>query len=128
MHLKLPYLGEDLFVPTDQNYRTGNRIRNITDELAYRRKHQQKRTELGLTSSDAVLLSLVLNTDGLKVHENPNQSAWPVFATIAELDSRRRFLPDKILNLALWSGEGKPPIECIFDYLQQEVDYINKGV
>jgi hypothetical protein len=58
-------------------------------------------------------------------HKSSTDSVWPVFATIAELPRSVRFKQDKILNLALWHGEGKPPIRSILRNLREEMDIIN---
>ena len=81
---------------------------------------------LRLTENDT-LVSLVFNTDGVQVQDNPSQSAWPIFATIAEITAQRRFFADKILNLALWSGEGKPPVGAILRLAQEQLDDLNQS-
>ena len=72
-------------------------------------------------------MTLILNTDGLEVHSNPINTAWPVFAVIPELPPNKRFLSDKIINVALWASQGKPPMKCIFRYFQQQIDNLNDG-
>ena len=118
---------EDLFVPKDDNFRAWNRIRDITDGKQYRKQHTDKRLQLGKTFDTDVLITIILNTDGLDIYSNPSESAWPVFGTVAEIDPTRRFLSDKILNIALWSGDGKPPVDCIFRYLQEDLNELNQG-
>ena len=113
-----------MFRPTEENYRPGNRIRDITDGDAYRSRYKVAWDSCGANPDD-VILSLVLNTDGLVVNESGAQSAWPVFATVCELTPKKRFSRDKILNLALWQGEGKPPIDSITRIVQAEIDQIN---
>ena len=120
-------LDENIFVPSDGNFRTGNRIRDVTDGKRYKEQHAEKVRQLPVASADDVSVTLILNTDGLNVQSNPSETAWPIFATIAEISPARRFQLDKILNIALWSGEGHPPMDCIFRYLQHEIDEINQG-
>ena len=117
---------EELFEPTVDNYRVGNRIKDITDGTLYRSRYRAAKEKLNLTE-DELLVSLVLNMDGVKVQENPGQSAWPVFATVAGIPSARRFFGDKILNLALWSGEGKPPAAVMLKFIQHEINDINQS-
>ena len=121
-------LGEQVFVPNEANFRPENRIRDFTDGTQYRKQHKEKLQQLQRGSPDDLLITLILNTDGLNIQSNPRASAWPVFGTIAEICPSRGFQSEKILNIALWSGLGHPPIDCIFKYLQQEIDEINLGV
>ena len=120
------FADEDLFVPGEDNFRLENRIRDITDGKRYRSAHSAAKRRLNLKNSD-ILLSLVINTDGVQVQERTGQSAWPIFATIAEVPAHRRFFSDKILNLALWSGEGKPPIGAMLRRVQEELDELNQS-
>ena len=120
--------GETIFQPSPDNYRINNRITDITDGRCYRESHSLKFDQLGLNAEEDVLLTLILNTDGVEVHSDSADSAWPIFATIAEIPASRRFMSDKILNIALWAGQGKLPNEAIFRYFQQQVDYINEGM
>lgn len=103
---------ERLFRPDQDNFRKNNRVADITDGTAYRKSHKDNAARLDLQPEDN-LVSLIVNTDGLQINRSGRQSAWPVFAIIAEIKPHRRAMTDKILNLALWNGEGKPPIEFI---------------
>lgn len=116
--------GEKLFIPTEKNFRPGNRIRDITDGDCYRAVQKKSRQDLVLGDHE-VLLSLVVNTDGLSINDSGAQSAWPVFMTIAEISHKRRFWTDKIVNYALWQGTGKPPISSILKSFQKEMEEIS---
>ena len=115
-----------MFVQTKDNYRPENRIRDITDGSRYRSTYFAARERLNLTGSDK-LISLVVNTDGVQVQERTGQSASDIFATIAEISPERRFFADKILNLGLWSGEGKPPIGAMLRRVQEQLDDVNQS-
>ena len=115
---------ENLLVPSDDNFRLENRTCDITDGKRYRSTYLAAKKRLQLKDNH-ILLSLVINTDGVQVQER--QSAWPIFATVAEIPKQRRFFADKILNLALWSGEGKPPIGAMLRRVQEQLDDINQS-
>ncbi|OQV13638.1 hypothetical protein BV898_12109 [Hypsibius exemplaris] len=118
--------GESLFVPSDLNFRQGDRIRDMTDGSAYRSSHCRSRERLGLVSDTDKLLTMVINTDGLQINESGGKSAWPVFGMISEIHPDRRAMNDKILNLALWEGEGKPPIVGIMREINEQIEEINE--
>jgi hypothetical protein len=113
-------------VPDELNYRKDNRIRDITDGAAYRKNYAKSCERLSVGLHGGSLGTLILNTDGLQTNESGRQSAWPVFGMLAEIPPQRRCMNDKIFNLALWQGEGKPPIELILQNLQMEMDEINE--
>ncbi|OQV22579.1 hypothetical protein BV898_03405 [Hypsibius exemplaris] len=117
--------GEAVFQPDTTNYRPNNRISDITDGEAYRTCHTRSRERLELRSDDDVLVTLILNTDGLVVNKSGCESAWPVFASIAEILPGRRFMNDKILNLSLWQGGGKPSIELLLADLDAAIEEVN---
>ena len=90
--------------------RISGRIRDITDGRAYQEAYAIRYKEIMSHKNNRALVTLILNTDSLSLNGSGNRSAWPVFGVIAELPSSRRYLPDKIINLALWYGEGKSDI------------------
>ena len=121
----LRLIDETIFVPDHTNFRETNRVRDITDGSAYRRLHEESRKRVN-APSQSKLVTLILNTDGLQLNESGNRSVWPLFGVVAEISPHRRYQNDKILNLALWEGDGKPPIEAIMKNLQMEIDEINQ--
>ena len=60
-------LGEQVFVSNEANFRPGNRIRDFTDGTQYRKQHKEKLQQLQRESPDDVLITLILNTDGLNI-------------------------------------------------------------
>ena len=76
--------GEEVFVPTPENYQIGRRIHDITDGYVYRKCQIDARRQLGL-KPDEILLSLIVNTDSLVINKSGAKLAWPVFATIWEI-------------------------------------------
>jgi hypothetical protein len=117
-------LDESLHEWKEGRFRTGHRITDITDGECYHKSQIRFRKKLNVPKND-LLLTLVWNTDGLLYHTSSESSVWPVFATLSELPRSIRFNSDKILNLALWHGEGKPPIMAILRSIRSELDAIN---
>ncbi|OQV22051.1 hypothetical protein BV898_03898 [Hypsibius exemplaris] len=118
--------GESLFVPSDLKFRQGDRIWDTTDGSAYRSTHRRSRERLGLVSDTDKLLTMVINTDGLEINESGGKSAWPVFGMISGIHPDRRAMNDKILYLALWEEEGKPPIVEIMSEINEQIEEINE--
>lgn len=112
-------------MPKPENFRVDNRVSDITDGMAYRELHQNCRQRLQVADGK-LLITLILNTDGLQLHDSGHRSVWPVFAAIAELPARRRYMNDKIVTVALWEGQGKPPLRAIMRQLQVEIMEINQ--
>ena len=80
-------------------------ISEIIDGIKYKAK------EISFPSS----ISLTCNTDGVPIFSSSNIILWPVYYTINELPFiyRRKHI---ILH-ALWSGIGKPTMECFYNLL-----------
>ena len=74
----------------------------MTEGKAYREAyaHKLKCLKTVVDSSD-MLVTIVLNTDGLNLSQSGNRSAWPVFGVTAAVLVNRGFLSDKIINLCI---------------------------
>ena len=59
----------------------------------YLKKYAEKRRALQLQSEDDILVTLIMNMNGLPVYSNPSELTWPIFETLAELGPQKRLLP-----------------------------------
>ena len=62
---------------------------DIKDGMCYK----EVATEVNAQCKDSLLLSFILNTDGVSLFEKPQRSFWPVFLYINELKPSRRCAP-----------------------------------
>jgi hypothetical protein len=91
---------------------TDGSIHDITDGSQYK----------SMGASFPNFISLTCNTDGVPVFSSSKVSLWPVYYVVNEmpLANRRKCI---ILH-ALWSGIGKPRIECLFQPVVSELKHL----
>jgi len=81
-----------------------NTITDITDGSAYRQIVDE------CQGSDVVLTAL-LNTDGVNLYSSSKIELWPIFLAINELNPKARFSRENFLLIGIWQGKGKPPFK-----------------
>ena len=89
----------------------------ITEILAY--ANPDTKTDLKLTAlfdGNALNVKLILNTDGVRVKESSDRSAYPVWVALAELPPKLRSSFDNIHLCSLWYGKGRIDWDSIFEH------------
>jgi len=114
--LEVQNLGQQLLENSTCNSTDDSLLTDFTDGAEYKRKHGA-----GFPAS----LSLTCNVDGVPVFKSSNTSMWPVFYVVNDLPfSLRR---DNVLLHGLWSGAGKPKMECFLTPIVDELATLNKN-
>ena len=94
----------------------------ITEILAY--ANPDTKTDLKLTAlfdGNALNVKLILNTDGVRVQESSDCSAYPVWVALADLPPKLRSYFDNIHLCSLWYGKGSIDWDSIFKHYLSEV-------
>ncbi|XP_013421011.1 uncharacterized protein LOC106181232 [Lingula anatina] len=75
-----------------------------------------------------VHLSLQFNTDGVSIFRSSSFSIWPVYLTINELNSEKRYKAENRIFSGLWFGEQKPIMNIFLKPLVEELSMLySKG-
>ena len=65
-------------------------------------------------SSKTLHISLLLNSDGVKILRSSKKSIWPVWLAVANLPPGLRASFVNIVLASLWFGNNKPDWDCLF--------------
>ncbi|KAJ1528992.1 hypothetical protein ONE63_007359 [Megalurothrips usitatus] len=85
----------------DHKDRLVDGIRDIFDGDIFKKCHR-----LGIAIEQ--VLTLIFNTDGVRVHNSTKNTTWPILAYINEIVPEQRFQTDKVLLCGLWFGRSAP--------------------
>ncbi|KAJ1528915.1 hypothetical protein ONE63_007284 [Megalurothrips usitatus] len=85
----------------DHKDRLVDGIRDIFDGDIFKKCHR-----LGIAIEQ--VLTLIFNTDGVRVHNSTKNTMWPILAYINEIVPEQRFQTDKVLLCGLWFGRSAP--------------------
>lgn len=95
-----------------------NEICDVHDGLIYK--------NLLRCQSQTKLLTLIMNTDGVKIQASKKHgSFYPIQLIINEIHASVRYKPDNIIICGLWYG-GEPNFELFFKPLVLEIEKLNK--
>ena len=94
----------------------------INEILAY--ANPDTKTDLKLADlfdGNTVTFKLILNTDGVRVQESSDCSAYPVWVALADLPPKLRASFDNIFLCSLWYGKGSIHWDSIFEHYSSEI-------
>ena len=94
----------------------------INEILAY--ANPDTKTDLKLADlfdGNTVTFKLILNTDGVRVQESRDCSAYPVWVALADLPPKLRASFDNIFLCSLWYGKGNIHWDSIFEHYSSEI-------
>ena len=74
-----------------------------------------------LFDGNVLNVKLILNTDGVRVQESSDCSAYPVWVALADLPPKLRSSFDNIHLCSLWYGKGSLDWDSIFEHYRSEV-------
>ncbi len=93
-------------------------IRDIFDGTLYKSLHEK--------ISDGKLVTLTVNTDGVKVFKSKSQSSlWPIQMIINEIPASRRFKKENIILTGLWFG-NTPDFDMYFKPFSDELKELDE--
>jgi len=95
-----------------------NTITDITDGSAYKQIVNE------FQGSDVVLTAL-LNTDGVNLYSSSKIELWPIFLAINELNPKARFSRENLLLIGIWQGKGKPAFKLYFKSISVQLNSLN---
>ena len=67
-------------------------------------------------------LELIWNTDGMKLYQSRDESAWPILCYIKNL------FPRKVFEVLLTTGTGKPNLEFIKLFVDELKELMQNGL
>ena len=77
--------------------------------------------------TNSLILSLIINADGVPVVKSTNLSIWPVWAAIAELPPKLRMSYKNIVLIGVWCGR-KPDWEFIWNSCIPALSILESGL
>ncbi|CAH1267164.1 Hypp3965 [Branchiostoma lanceolatum] len=96
-----------------------NTIEDITDGHQYRKIEDLK---------DPNNMSLLMNTDGVRVFKSSNYGIWPVYFTVNELPYRQRTKRENCIFAGVFFGFTKPPMIAFMEPFAKALASLQRGV
>ncbi|KAI8511934.1 hypothetical protein Bbelb_110340 [Branchiostoma belcheri] len=91
---------------------------DITDGLQYKKIEALKNPNN---------MSLLMNTDGVRVFKSSNYGIWPVYFTVNELPYNQRTKRENCIFAGVWFGVLKPPMIAFLEPFAEALANLQRG-
>ncbi|XP_019633234.1 PREDICTED: uncharacterized protein LOC109476669 isoform X4 [Branchiostoma belcheri] len=92
---------------------------DITDGLQYKKIEALKNPNN---------MSLLMNTDGVRVFKSSNYGIWPVYFTVNELPYNQRTKRENCIFAGVWFGVLKPPMIAFLEPFAEALANLQRGI
>lgn len=120
IHMFKKYCSEILSYLQNVTQPSNGTIKDIYDGLIYKDVSEK-------LPADAIILSLVLNTDGIQMFDSNKCSVWPLQIVLNFLPPNLRYLMENILVAGLYFGSNKFDFLTYLQPLVKEFDELRNG-
>lgn len=102
-------------------------IKNSESSIDLRLNKNNKVCQL-ISSEYSNFITLTINTDGMSIYKSSNVTLWPVYLTLNQIKSSKRFKLNNVILAGVWIGRKKPKFEIFLNPIIGELKVLEKGL
>ena len=108
----------------NQKCHFSNDISDVVDGFIYKNSTKSK---LENCFDKEIILSFIINTDGISISDKSNITIWPIYLAINEIPKSTRFCINNMIIAGITIGDKKPNFEIFMEPIVNELKKIRNG-
>lgn len=111
----------------NQKCHFSNDISDVVDGFIYK-NFTKSELENCIDKDKEIILSFIINTDGISISDKSNITIWPIYLAINEIPKSTRFCINNMIIAGITIGDKKPNFEIFMEPIVNELKKLEMGI